>query len=70
MISHDDHVSYLKADFQRVWGFSKGPQSRFLVYRISFGGWEENKRQISDFLVGLNLPGGDLWGSLYWVLVN
>ena len=32
----------------------------FLLYRISFGGWEENKRQISDFLVGLNLPGGEL----------
>ena len=40
---------------------------RFLVYRISFGRWEENKRRISDFWVGLNRPGAnsgdvDFWG--------
>ena len=43
-----------------ILGFLKGPKSRFLVYRISFGGWEENTRHISDFSVGLNLPGGEL----------
>ena len=46
----------------RIWGFAKGPQNRFLVYSISFGKWEENKRQIPDFLVDLNLPGGELGG--------
>ena len=39
----------------------------FLVYRIIFGGWEENKRQISDFLVGLNLPGGEFWGGIFLI---
>ena len=47
-------------------GFSEGPKNRFLVYRISFGRWEENKRQIADFLVGLNLPGDELCFDPKW----
>jgi hypothetical protein len=54
-------AGFQKCDFIRIWGFSKGPKNRSLVYRFSFGGWGENKRQNSSFLVALNLPGGESW---------
>ena len=47
----------------RFWGGSKGPKNRFFVCRINFGGSHDNKRQFSDLLVGLNLPGGEFWGG-------
>jgi hypothetical protein len=53
---------FSSGDLIGIWGFSEGPKNRFLVYIIIFGRWEENKRQVSDFFVGLNLPGGPPWG--------
>ena len=51
------------ADLIWFWGFSKGPKNRFFVYRIDFGGSHDDKRQISDFLVGLKLLGCEFGGD-------
>ena len=50
-----------------IWGLSKRPKKTFSVYIINFGGWEENKREIPVFWVGLNLPGAQFFGVVFWV---
>jgi hypothetical protein len=63
MDHHNQTRSY--GDLGRV---RRVPQKRCLVYRTSFGEWEENKRQISDLFCGseLNLPTGELCLGLTW----